>query len=269
MKLLTKVFNLSRSAYYRRKSAPTTARSQDRSRIKRKLTRWFIESRGAAGSRYLVDKLRLEGELVGRYKVRQLMKEAGLQSKQPKHRYRAVTQERLDIPNTLNREFEVPRSNQVWCGDITYIWTGKKWSYLAAVMDLNARRVVGWAMSDTPNAQLACDALNMALQIRGKPKGLLFHSDQGVQYASVAFRTLLVNHRVEQSMSRRGNCWDNAPMERLFRSLKSEWVPKFGYPSLNEAKMDVGFYLMAHYNHSRPHAANNGLPPALAENTLN
>ena len=177
-------------------------------------------------------------------------------------------QERIDAPNALSRQFDVPQKNQVWCGDITFIWTGKQWAYLATVMDLHARRVVGWAMSDAPNAQLACDALNMALQIRGKPKGLMFHSDQGVQYTSAAYRAVLFENRIAQSMSRRGNCWDNAPMERLFPSLKSEWIPKLGYLNLNEAKVDVGFYLMTHYNHDRPHAANNGLPPALAENTL-
>ena len=268
MKCLTSLFNLSKSAYYRAKSAQPNVRKAERIRLTSQLTRWFIESRRAAGSRYLVNKFRLVGEFVGRYKVRQLMKEAGLFSKQPKHRYRNAVQERIDAPNALSRQFEVPQKNQVWCGDITYIWTGKQWGYLATVMDLHARRVVGWAMSDAPNAQLACDALNMALQIRGKPKGLMFHSDQGVQYASAAYRAVLFENRIAQSMSRRGNCWDNAPMERLFRSLKSEWIPKLGYLNLNEAKVDVGFYLMTHYNHDRPHAANNGLPPALAENTL-
>ncbi|OKA95033.1 transposase, partial [Aeromonas salmonicida subsp. salmonicida] len=163
----------------------------------------------------------------------------------------------------------VPQPNQVWCGDITYVWTSARWHYLAVVLDLHTRRVVGWAMSDKPDAELAIKALEMAYQQRGCPSGVLFHSDQGSQYGSRAFRQRLWRYRMTQSMSRRGNCWDNAPMERLFRSLKSEWLPATGYMSLREATRDISYYLMDYYNWRRPHQHNDGIPPAKAETRPN
>lgn len=166
-----------------------------------------------------------EGEQIGRFKVRSLMRELALISKQPgSHAYKKATVERPDIPNTLNRAFDVEAPNQVWCGDITYVWAQGKWHYLAVVLDLYARRVVGWALSEKPDGDLVVNALDVAYEQRGKPQGLLFHSDQGSQYGSRQFRQRLWRYRMRQSMSRRGNCWDNAPMERVFRSLKSEWI---------------------------------------------
>jgi putative transposase len=162
----------------------------------------------------------------------------------------------------------VSRPNQAWCSDITYLWVGKRWCYLAVVLDLHSRRVVGWALSSTANAELVIKALDRAWQLRGQPEGVLFHTDQGSQYVSRAFRQRLWRYRMTQSLSRRGNCWDNAPMERLFRSLKSEWVPTRGYESIGQASRDVGEYLMAYYNHWRPHQYNGGLPPAKAEEQL-
>ena len=136
------------------------------------------------------------------------------------------------------------------------------------VIDLYARRVVGWALSDKPDADLTTKAVEDAYGRRGKPGGVLFHSDQGSQYSSLRFRQRLWRYRFEQSMSRRGNCWDNAPMERLFRSLKTEWVPNTGYRSIAEATMDIGWYLMTCYNQRRPHAANDGLSPVAKEEKL-
>ena len=210
------------------------------------------------------------GYQIGRFKVRNLMKEVGLVSKQPgAHRYKVAQSERPDIPNLLAREFDVQQPNQVWCGDITYVWAGGRWHYLAAVLDLHTRRVVGWAISDKPDAELAIKALAMAYQQRGCPSGVLFHSDQGSQYGSRAFRQRLWRYRMTQSMSRRGNCWDNAPMERLFRSLKTEWVPAMGYMSVREAKRDISYYLMDYYNWRRSHQHNDGIPPAKAEERPN
>jgi len=198
------------------------------------------------------------------------MKESGLISKQPgAHAYKHAPVEHVNIPNVLDRQFEVEAPDQVWCGDITYIWTGSHWSYLAVVLDLYARRVVGWALSDTPNAELTIKALEHAYQQRGQPTGVMFHSDQGCQYTSLRFRQRLWRYQMSQSMSRRGNCWDNAPMERLFRSLKTEWIPDTGYGSTYEARKDIGLYLMGYYNHRRPHTANGGMAPAVAEEKLN
>ena len=151
--------------------------------------------------------LREQGEKIGRYRVRSLMKELGLICKQPgSHAYKTATVERPDIPNRLAREFAPSTPNQSWCGDITYIWAGSRWCYLATVMDLFSRRVVGWALSNKPDAELAIKALDMAFEQRGRPKGLMFHSDQGCQYSSRAFRQGLWRYRITQSMSRRGNC---------------------------------------------------------------
>ncbi len=194
----------------------------------------------------------------------------GLVSKQPgSHAYKQATVERPDIPNRLNREFATEHPNQVWCGDITYVWAQGRWHYLAAVLDLHTRRVIGWAFSAKPDAELVIKALDMAYEQRGKPQQVLFHSDQGSQYASRLFRQRLWRYRMQQSMSRRGNCWDNSPMERLFRSLKSEWVPSTGYLTAQEAQRDISHYLMHRYNWIRPHQFNDGLPPAVAEEKLN
>ena len=211
-----------------------------------------------------------DGVEIGRYKVRALMREAGLICKQPgPHAYKQATVERPDIPNVLDRQFDVEATNQAWCGDITYVWAQGRWYYLAVVLDLYARRVVGWALSSTADAALVVKALDMAYEQRGRPQRVLFHSDQGSQYASRHFRQRLWRYRIQQSMSRRGNCWDNAPMERLFRSLKSEWIPAMGYVSVTEAKRDISDYLMSYYNHQRPHQYNKGLAPARAEDQLN
>lgn len=144
---------------------------------------------------------------MGRFKIRRLMQEQGLICKQPgSHAYKQAKAERPDIPNHLDREFTVAQPNEVWCGDITYIWSGQGWSYLAVVLDLYARRVVGWALSSKPDADLVIKALDHAWVQRGKPKQVMFHSDQGSQYGSRTFRQRLWRYRIKQSMSRRGNC---------------------------------------------------------------
>ena len=223
-------------------------------------------SRGSAGSRSIVAMLATDGIQIGRFKVSRLMKEAQLVSKQPgAHKYKAALDERLEIPNTLDRKFSVAGPNAAWCGDITYIWAGRRWVYLAVIIDLYARRVVGWSISKNPDASLVINALENAYQQSGKPKGLMFHSDQGSQYTSLRFRQLLWRYRIKQSMGRRGNCRDNAPMERVFRSLKTEWVPAKGYVGLDQARLAISSYLMGYYNYQRPHTFNQGLAPAIAE----
>ncbi|WP_339428857.1 IS3 family transposase [Pseudomonas taetrolens] len=266
---LCEVFEINRSTYYAhrlRRRSPGIERIRLRSRV----NELFTQSRSAAGSRSIVWMMQDDGEQIGRFKVRGLMRELGLISKQPgSHAYKKATVERPDIPNTLNREFDVPEPNKVWCGDITYIWAQGKWHYLAVVMDLYARRIVGWALSGNPDADLVTKALDMAYEQRGKPQGLLFHSDQGSQYGSRHFRQRLWRYRISQSMSRRGNCYDNSPMERVFRSLKTEWIPSVGYMSVQQAQRDISHYLMHRYNWIRPHTFNGGLAPAQAEKKLN
>ena len=265
MRQLCSVFEVSRSSYYdyrhRRKRIDV-----ERMRLRVKVAEIFNKSRQSAGSRSIMSKLREEGEIIGRFKVRRLMKEARLVSKQPRPAaYKLAKVERPDIPNHLDRQFDVHQPNQMWCGDITYVWAQSRWVYLAVVLDLYTRRVIGWSLSEKVDADLAVEALDNAYQLRGQPQGVMFHSDQGCQYASKLFRQRLWRYRIRQSMSRRGNCWDNAPMERVFRSFKSEWMPSEGYTDYSKAKRDVGHYFMDYYNWYRPHQRNGGLPPAVAE----
>ncbi|WP_369353183.1 IS3 family transposase [Pseudomonas aeruginosa] len=269
VEVVCSAFDVARSCYYvhRLRRRRVDAR---RVALRSQVNQLFSQSRGSAGSRSILGMLREEGVTTGRFRVRRLMRELGLVSKQPgSHAYKQATVERPDIPNRLNREFATEHPNQVWCGDITYVWAQGRWHYLAAVLDLHTRRVIGWAFSAKPDAELVIKALDMAYEQRGKPQQVLFHSDQGSQYASRLFRQRLWRYRMQQSMSRRGNCWDNSPMERLFRSLKSEWVPSTGYLTAQEAQRDISHYLMHRYNWIRPHQFNDGLPPAVAEEKLN
>jgi len=206
------------------------------------------------------------GTSLSRYRARKLMKQLELVSCQlPRHNYKKVDQEHVVIPNKLDRQFTATKPNQVWCGDVTYIWVGTRWAYLAVVLDLFARRPIGWALSLSPDSELTRRALTMAFEARGKPIGVMFHSDQGCHYTSRSYRQLLWRYRLDQSMSRRGNCWDNAPMERFFRSLKTEWVPTLGYRNFNEAECSITDYVLGYYSQTRPHQHNGGLPPVLAE----
>jgi len=226
----------------------------------------FNESNGSAGARTIASIATDRGMALSRYRAGRLMKQCQLEScQQPKHAYKKAKQEHIEIPNHLDRQFDVTEPNQVWCGDVTYIWTGKRWSYLAIVMDLFSRKPIGWAMSLSPDSQLTANALSMAFESRERPTDVMFHSDQGCHYTSRKFRQYLWRYQIKQSMSRRGNCWDNAPMERFFRSLKSEWVPQTGYHSFAEAKADIISYIIRYYSQVRPHRHNDGLAPNVAE----
>jgi len=226
----------------------------------------FVESGGSAGARTIAEIASTRDFPLSRYRATKLMKKLDLNScQQPKHAYKRGGNEELTTPNHLDRQFDVTAPNQVWCGDVTYIWTGNRWSYLAVVMDLFSRKPVGWAMSNSPDTELTGKALSMAFESRGKPKNLMFHSDQGCHYTSKKYRQLLWRYQIKASMSRRGNCWDNAPMERFFRSFKSEWMPTVGYNSLNEGRSAVINYITGYYSKVRPHQHNDGLTPNEAE----
>jgi putative transposase len=226
----------------------------------------YVESNSSAGARTIAEIATTRGLPLSRYVAARLMKEQGLVSCQLlKHKYKKATQAHTSIPNTLERQFAVTQPDQVWCGDITFIWTGSRWAYLAVVMDLFARKPVGWAMSNSPDTKLAAKALTMAFESRGRPKGVMFHSDQGSTYTSRDYRQLLWRYQIEQSMSRRGNCWDNSPMERFFRSLKTEWIPTTGYRTFIEAENAVVKYIIRYYSEVRPHSYNGGLTPNESE----
>lgn len=236
-----------------------------------KVKELFSVSNGSAGSRSIATMATAQGVKMSRYIAAKCMDKLGFVScQQPSHAYKKSGREHVEIQNLLDRQFAVTEPNQVWCGDVTYIWTGNRWAYLAVVMDLFARKPVGWAMSFSPDSDLTCKALSHAFESRGKcattkPQGLMFHSDQGSHYTSRKFRQLLWRCQITQSMSRRGNCWDNSPMERFFRSLKTEWVPTTGYSSFAEAEREILDYMLGYYSQLRPHHYNGGLAPNESE----
>ncbi|MBS9444496.1 IS3 family transposase [Photorhabdus heterorhabditis] len=259
------VFGVYRSSYQawrHRVKKPDT----EHIRLKILVREAFNEGNGSAGTRTIAAMVTAKGIPLGRWRAGKLMAELVLvRRQQPKHRYSRQEQEHLDIPNHLDRQFTVTEPNQVWCGDVTYIWTGKCWAYLAVVLDLFARKPIGWAMSFSANSELTKRALEMAFESRRKPQGVMFHSDQGSHYTRKAFRRLLWRYGIKQSLSRRGNCWDNSPMERFFRSLKSEWVPEEGYSDFREAFRSITNYIAGYYSQLRPHGYNNGLTPNESE----
>jgi len=215
----------------------------------------FKDHRGKYGSRRLSKQLKAEGRQIGRYKVRSLMRELDLKARAPK-RYKITTDSRHSFPiapNLLNREFEVDEPNKCWTTDITYIWTLEGWLYLAVVLDLFSRQIIGWAMDRGMKTQLTLDALAMAYWQRRPPSGLLHHSDRGSQYACHNYRERLKQYGMVASMSRKGNCWDNAPTERFFRSLKSERLSDYRFFTRRSAEMEVLDYI-SYYNSIRLHS---------------
>ncbi len=208
------------------------------------------------GSRRMKKALAAQGIAVSRTKARQLMKDAGVQVRH-RRKYKATTNSHHTQPvfaNHLARQFKVKQVDQVYAGDITYLWTGEGWLYLAVVMDLCSRKVVGWSMSSRMTAQLVCDALTMAIWQRRPKAGLIHHSDRGSQYASKHFAKLLKNQRFKGSMSRKGNCWDNAVVESFFGSLKQECVHWRHYPTRYQAQQDILHYITMFYNSQRLHS---------------
>jgi len=265
VKLLCEVFDIHRSSYkYQNLKPQRTCLATIK--LESEVRAAFNISGGSAGSRSIAGMLTNDGIPLSRYCARKIMKRLNLVSRQPsKPKYKKANNEHLAVPNLLKRQFNVSRPNEVWCGDVTYIWIGNRWAYLAVVMDLYARKPVGWAFSLSPDSQLTAKALEMAYESRKRPKGVMFHSDQGMHYTSKKFRQTIWRFQMKQSMSRRGNCWDNAPMERFFRSLKTEWVPKVGYQNFNQADHSITNYIMGYYSQVRPHRHNKGISPNEAE----
>jgi len=231
----------------------------------------FSDSRGSLGSRTLMKNLRQEGFEVGRTRVRNLMKNMGLTVRQ-KRKYKVTTDSKHSFSvadNVLNREFLPAAPNRVWATDITYLWTREGWVYLAVVVDLYSRRVVGWSMDRRMHRALVIRALLMAVNLRKPSPGLIHHSDRGSQYASGEYQKLLKQHRMICSMSRKGNCWDNAPVERFFSSLKREWTGDRLYATRQEAIADVREYVAVYYNSRRLHSTLGYATPFDYEKNLN
>jgi transposase InsO family protein len=225
----------------------------------------YAENHGRYGSpRVQMELLRARGQRSGRKRIARLMRVQGLRAR-PRRRYRTTTDSRHGLPvapNLLARRFAVAKPNTAWVTDMTYIWTPQGWLYLAVIIDLFSRRVVGWAMSERIDRKLALDALRMALAQRRPPPGLIHHSDRGSQYASDDYQQLLAAHGIRGSMSRRGDCWDNAVAESFFASLKLELVYQVQWPSRAAARTALFEYLELFYNRRRRHSSLGYLSPA-------
>jgi len=259
------VFDVNRSSY-RYWLAKDRIPSAEKVKIMSLVREAHSVSNGSAGARTVANIVSTAGTPLNRYFAGKYMQEMGLVScQQPSHSYKRGGQEHVAIPNILSREFNVDKPDSVWCGDVTFIWTGNRWAYLAVVLDLYARKPIGWAMSFSPDSQLTAKALAIAYESRGRPSDVMFHSDQGSHYTSLKFRQSLWRFQIRQSMSRRGNCWDNSPMERFFRSLKTEWVPKRGFQNYAQAEREITKYITGYYSQVRPHTHNRGNTPNRTE----
>ncbi|WP_369012216.1 IS3 family transposase [Erwinia pyrifoliae] len=262
---LCHVFGVHRSSYKYWKNRPEKPDGR-RAVLRSQVVELHGVSPGSAGAWSMATMGTPGGDQMGRWLAGRLRYELGLVSRQqPTHRYKRGGHEHVAIPNHLERQFAVTEPNQVWCGDVTYIWTGKRWVYLAVVLDLFARKPVGWAMSFSPDSRLTMKALEMAWETRGKPAGVMFHSDQGSHYTSRQFRQLLWRYRIRQSMSRRGTCGMIAN-----GTLTSESEKRIGASdrlrSFSEMTHAITDYIVGYYSALRPHEYNGGLPPNESEN---
>jgi putative transposase len=266
---LCEVMQVSSSAYYAWRKRPGTLISAETLHLHHRMKALFRQSRDSLGSREMMKKLREEGFRIGRYKVRHLMAKLNLIVKQ-RVAYKVTTRRNDNdavADNLLNQNFNPVTTNQVWAGEITYLKTGEGWMYLAIVMDLYSRRIVGWAISKRMTTGLICQAMIMAYNLRQPPRGLVFHSDRGSQYTSKRYRRLLKSYGVRSSMGDVGACWDNAVVERFFGSLKHDWIFKIAQPTREHMRNDVAAY-MRYYNLVRLHSANGDQSPINYEQSL-
>jgi putative transposase len=252
------VLGVSRGGFYAWLNRPRSRRSRSDEELGAKVRASFLASDRTYGARRVWHDLLAEGVSCGLHRIERLMRLQGLKSRPRRRRRPADRGERCSsavAPNVLDRAFEASLPNCKWIADFTYIWTAEGWLYVAAVVDLFSRRVVGWSMKAEMTAQLVTDALLMAVWRRGKPDALLHHSDRGSQYTSEQFQRLLAAHGISCSMSRSGNCWDNAAMESFFSSLKTERIGQKIYRTRDEARADVFDYIERFYNVKRRHSA--------------
>jgi transposase InsO family protein len=253
-----RLIGLSRSHYYAASAQTLTVHPAQIA-----LKAAFIESGQTYGSRRLVQAMRTQGFVIGRYRVRHMMKAAALIPVWKRKFVRTTDSNHTGriAPNLLQQNFKVKTVNQVWVADITHIRTQSGWLYLAAVMDLYARKIVGWSMASHMRASLVCQALSMAIVARQPKAGLIVHTDQGSQYASDDYLHILEKHQLTASMSGRGNCYDNAVMERFFLNLKRECVWQTRYANYLEANKDINHYIVGFYNSCRLHSTLGYLAP--------
>ena len=255
--LQCQVLGVSRQGYYHYEKVTS---NKEKTKEHQEMLEWIkelsLKTDFTYGSRRMKKALNALSYPVSRNKARKLMKEAGISARHKK-KYKVTTDSNHKSPlfdNILKRQFDVKQIDQVYVADITSIWTSEGWLYLAIVIDLCSRKVVGWSMDSRMKAKLVCDALQMALWQRRPRSGLIHHSDRGSQYASGAFRKLLKDNKITGSMSRKGNCWDNAVAESFFGSLKQERVQWYDYQTRDEARQDILEYISMFYNSYRLHS---------------
>ena len=256
IRLMCRALAVSPAGYYAWRSRPESARSVSARMMLSAIRVIHRASRETYGSPSIWDALRKQGHRIGEHRVARLMRHAGIRAKTVK-KWRATTQSQHRFPvaaNTLNRQFTVTVPNRVWAGDLTYVWTTEGWLYLAVMLDLYSRRVIGWAMGHRLTVELAEQALTMAVANRAPTAGLVHHSDRGSQYAATSYQRRLTAHGLIPSMSRKGNCWDNACVESFFGTLKRELVYHRHYATRDEATQDIFEYIEVFYNRQRRHS---------------
>ncbi len=256
VRTMAKLFGVSKSGFYTWLKRGESQRECEDKRLLVLIKESFDRSRQTYGCRRIHADLKDQGETCGRGRVERLMKENNIRPKM-KRKFVVTTQSKHNKPihgNHLQRQFHSAQPNQRWVSDITYIPTVEGWLYLAVIMDLFSRKIIGWAMSSRLKEDLVMEALRMALFQRKVPSGLLLHSDRGNQYASYSVQKLLQQHGIQCSMSRKGNCWDNAAMESFFHTLKTECVHHECYQTRSEAKQSVFDYIEVFYNRQRKHS---------------
>jgi putative transposase len=256
IRLMCRALAVSPAGYYAWRTRPESARSVSACALLSAIRVIHRESRETYGSPRCWDALLKQGHDVGEHRVARLMRVEGIRAKTVK-KWRVTTQSNHRLPvaeNTLNRQFMVEAPNRVWAGDLTYVWTTEGWLYLAVILDLYSRRVIGWAMGHRLTVDLAEQALTMALVTRRPGAGLLHHSDRGSQYAASSYQQMLAAQGLVPSMSRKGNCWDNACVESFFGTLKRELVYHRRYATREEAIQDIFEYIEVFYNRQRRHS---------------
>jgi putative transposase len=268
VRVICDALSVSPSGFYAWRSRPESARKIANRELLVDIRRVHADHRGRYGAPRIHAELRAEGQIVSRKRIERVMHRHGIRAHAPR-RYRiCTTDSKHALPiaaNLLDRNFVAEKPDQVWLADITYIPTGEGWLYLAVILDLFTRKLVGWAMREHMRVELTMAALTMAVQRRRPGPGLVHHSDRGSQYAAGDYRKILQAATITQSMSRKGNRWDNAPMESFFGTLKTERVHQGDYPDRDAARRDLFAYIEGYYNRRRIHSALGYITPQQAD----
>ena len=259
---MCEALGVSRSGFHAWLTRPPGARARSDEVLGARVRASFLLSDRTYGARRVWHDVLTEGFSCGLHRIERLMRVQALRARPRRRQLPKDTGTRSIVaPNVLERNFEAARPNLKWVADFTYIWTAEGWLYLAVVLDLFSRRVVGWLMKEAMTTQMVTDALMMAIWRRGRPRTLMHHSDQGSQYTSEAFQRLMTDNGITCSMSRSGNCWDNAAMESFFSSLKTERIRGQVYRTRDQARSDVFDYIERFYNPTRRHSTLGYLSP--------